>query len=553
MTKAEITHRPEGPTHWVALALELALCLREGDDVMAVVRSFLRILQGASEIVAVAAQILPPWENAELVELACGEVPSSPGRGSALVFARGTHDVDGVRFEEQPWGVRVSIGDVAAIDLFLRGGAELVAALEMLRPVFLRLGEVVARAGQPRDIPHTHRGETKEGSSTVDHARISEEELVAPLLAVQQAVSRLSAALLSMEQERVVPVLREALAELGLSIGAKRAYVVEFGEDERRENHEWCAEGVSSRGDELSSFSLGDLPFLASQLGEGQGMCISYLHELPKSATKERDLLERGGVTTALFAPMMVEGRLYGVVSVEGLHANRPAPLTILPSLQLFADALSVGLLRLRQRAVQDSLHAKLSRKAEQQHAMLVLSDEFARAENQQELFVRLRASLRLVTGLERLELTELTPDKERFRVYTLEQLSAGVRLRVDEKQIPNALDEYILARSSVEEALRLGQPVTSRERAIERFHDWCRRQNEQGHEHFITVPLVGSASHFATLGVSFARPQPVTVDETEALAQLGSLLAAHLSIHEAREDLHRWNSTLEARVERRT
>jgi PAS domain S-box-containing protein len=259
---------------------------------------------------------------------------------------------------------------------------------------------------------------------------------------------------------------------------------------------------------------------------------------------------------------MMLQGNILGFVGIDNPDFEPLSENDFSPLVQLLADTLSAGRRRSEDEVARRQLNERLTNKTEQQRALLQLSLEMSLATSREGCLTtarhRLRALLGLSSGAKGMVvslLEKLGGDRCRVRLLdfdpSLEVSLVGFAESdgTHEKEIATEVAE----RKSSWAALASGTPITTREHRLTDFLDWSRFQEHKICDQCVVVSLLGSSGPFGTLTVGFTRPEPPTLEEIDWIAQVGSTLAAHLSIHEAREALQSLNLALEARVEART
>jgi PAS domain S-box-containing protein len=380
---------------------------------------------------------------------------------------------------------------------------------------------------------------------------------LAALLTVQQIVSRVSAAFLSSSAGVADAVIDDALAGLGRHTGSDRAYVVQLDGPLLDNTHEWCKAGVAPQRATLQRLPAAEFGFFLEPIRQGRPLYIASVAALPPEAREEKEVLSAQGIESLLAVPLMLDGALRGFVGIdnprlEPLHHTEFAAL-----MQLLADTLAAGLQRTGDERALRHLNDRLTRKTEQQRALLQLSTDVARATTRAELFAMVQSRIRPVLGVDRVSLMEKLDGGKRFRIRLLDLdpgLAAGMSGEyVSPRKVEVEVDGADMERKSPSLAMERGVAVTTREHRLTDFIDWVHLHERQGYDQFVVVPLIGTAGVFGTLNVGFTRPEPPTLEEIDWISQFGSMIAAHLSIHEAREALESLNLALETRVEVRT
>ena len=142
---------------------------------------------------------------------------------------------------------------------------------------------------------------------------------------MERAVATISSRLLATDGDQVTAVVRAGLEELGAAFGVDRAYVIALGEDgeEIQLAEEWCAPGISAVERDLSVLSEPLKAWWGERIRGSGGVRIESVDELGADAEATRELLEREGVSSVAFAPVLVNGVLRGAVGMTTVGRQR--------------------------------------------------------------------------------------------------------------------------------------------------------------------------------------------------------------------------------------
>jgi PAS domain S-box-containing protein len=370
------------------------------------------------------------------------------------------------------------------------------------------------------------------GASFDISARKLDETRGVARLAFKQIISRISRAFLGSDRSPD-DALGTALEELGERTRARRVAVLQLRDGRYDCTHEWCADGVASLRFERQRHPIDGFEAWA-MAGDGAR------HVSPIAS----DGVQRGFLVLDEpdLAPLAAE-------EADGL-------------LHLVADALAAGLRRLEIEAVARDLHGQLTRKAENQRAAIDLSMEMARAESSERLLATVSRYLDdlvdvgcgslghrdTATGQFRLRALGRSPKRSSSPPGATDSFFFLVCGGVDV-----VVPEEALAGTALTRALETGAAVSTRDHAVEEFSEWTQLRERGGYQQFLSCPLVGPSGTFGVLSVALTHDEPPTPDELGTFTQIAALLAAHLSIHSAREALGALNAQLERRVQART
>lgn len=117
-------------------------------------------------------------------------------------------------------------------------------------------------------------------------------------------------------------VTDSALADVGRLLGAGRAYLFQFHEDDERmdNTHEWVADGVTPQQEMLQDLPIDTFPWWMSKLRDGETIHIKNVADLPEAATAERAILSEQDIKSVLVLPVSVDGELAGFVGFDNVE-----------------------------------------------------------------------------------------------------------------------------------------------------------------------------------------------------------------------------------------
>ncbi len=125
------------------------------------------------------------------------------------------------------------------------------------------------------------------------------------------------------------------------------------------------------------------VPWCTQQINSGHTIRFTSIDELPPEAATDKESFRRGGTKSNLSLPLLVGGKVIGVLSFDKVKAERHWPDDLVNRLQLVAEVFASALAR---RASEEALHEAL--------AALEKMKERLQAEN-----VSLRQDLQLLEG----------------------------------------------------------------------------------------------------------------------------------------------------------
>ena len=120
--------------------------------------------------------------------------------------------------------------------------------------------------------------------------------------------------------EEIDDAIREALADIGTFVGVDRCHIVQLDEDGLggRMTHEWSSTG-ELRAERYGELPAAVFPWFLDQMQRGQTVAYSSIDDLPPQAANERRMLERSGIGSAIFIPMLLKKRFLGSIGCSAL------------------------------------------------------------------------------------------------------------------------------------------------------------------------------------------------------------------------------------------
>ncbi len=372
---------------------------------------------------------------------------------------------------------------------------------------------------------------------------------VSALSTVQGAVARLSTSLLGTGASRsssdgifTREIVRSALRDVGEVLRADRASVFQLQGNQTDNTHEWCSALAVARQPQLQGLDLSAFAALLAPIREGR-----HLYLGPSMAsTFDRSILDKSGISTLLVVPMRQRGALRGFIAVENPQLAEPHVEEFATMLGVMADTIATGERRAEDEAALRQLNDRLADQAERQRHLLEVSYDLASARTRDALLSAMERHIRSLFGIHRVTVTESVGD-DWFLVRVLNEPGSrgqAAALGWERLHLPG---------TAVAHALRTGRTLTTRDYPLDHFPDWKRLSARDGYLQFVMVPLLGPDGPLGTLNLSVLDDHPFSAEQLDAIAQVGSLLAAHLVLHNARDAIAALNTDLEQRVVART
>lgn len=114
----------------------------------------------------------------------------------------------------------------------------------------------------------------------------------------------------------------KSLLEMGVYIGAARAYILLFNEKESLEFYiqEWCVEGVDPQLINLTTISKSRFPWIFDVGSKNEMISVRNLSEIPKEAIKTREELEKLNIKSLLAFPITINKESYGYIGFDNIN-----------------------------------------------------------------------------------------------------------------------------------------------------------------------------------------------------------------------------------------
>ena len=122
--------------------------------------------------------------------------------------------------------------------------------------------------------------------------------------------------------DNIDKAISKSILEMGVLIGATRAYILLFNEDNALEFYiqEWCAEGVKPQMINLADISPSMFPWIFKLGRKNDLIHIKDTTELPEDMNDLKNELETLNINSALAFPIKIKGESYGYIGFDNIH-----------------------------------------------------------------------------------------------------------------------------------------------------------------------------------------------------------------------------------------
>lgn len=157
---------------------------------------------------------------------------------------------------------------------------------------------------------------------------------------LQEILMRISTHYINVPINDLNQIVYDSLGDIAQFASADRAYIFryDFKHQVCRNTYEWCAEGVASQIDELSSIPLSEMPFWLSRHKKGECIEIEDVEIIEDEKQKVR--LKSEGIKSLITLPLMDEGNVLGFVGFDLIRNQRTFRIEEKNVLSLFAQML---------------------------------------------------------------------------------------------------------------------------------------------------------------------------------------------------------------------
>jgi len=115
--------------------------------------------------------------------------------------------------------------------------------------------------------------------------------------------------------------ISESLLDMGILIGATRAYILLFNEKDSLESYiqEWCAKGIEPQMINLTSIDYKNFPWILKQSREKNFIYIKDISEIPDEASASKREFEKLKINSLLVFPIKIKNELYGFIGFDNI------------------------------------------------------------------------------------------------------------------------------------------------------------------------------------------------------------------------------------------
>ena len=198
------------------------------------------------------------------------------------------------------------------------------------------------------------------------------QQTLADQLRFETLISDLLASQLTRPASGVETQISRALALIGADLDVDRVMLATRDESRRGVDvtHAWTRDGIPAAPDSLERRTF---PWMAARLAEDRVVVVSPRHPLPAEATVDRREMLALGTRSLLAVPLLIEGRVIGVLSCSTVRAEREWSGALIERFRLLAEVFASTLARRRAEvAARESEERFRQQRQELTHALRV-------------------------------------------------------------------------------------------------------------------------------------------------------------------------------------
>ncbi len=140
-------------------------------------------------------------------------------------------------------------------------------------------------------------------------------------LKLSKLIAVISAEFINLLHENINKKIDESLKKIGKIADVDRSYVFLFSQNGKfmDNTNEWAAKDISPQINNLQNIPLDQLPWWKKKLNKFQIIYTKDINNLPKEASKTKEVLEAQGIKSILVVPMIFENKLVGFLGFDSV------------------------------------------------------------------------------------------------------------------------------------------------------------------------------------------------------------------------------------------
>jgi len=142
---------------------------------------------------------------------------------------------------------------------------------------------------------------------------------------LEKIVASISTSFINLAPDEIDIGIEDALGSIGEFFGVDRSYLFRLFDDGTKTDntHEWCAEGIVPQIENLKGLQTADFPWFLGRLNRFETVHIPSVADLSPEADCEKEILQSGGIQSAILVPMVYGGTLVGFIGLDSVKQEK--------------------------------------------------------------------------------------------------------------------------------------------------------------------------------------------------------------------------------------
>ncbi|OEF96619.1 response regulator [Desulfuribacillus alkaliarsenatis] len=165
-------------------------------------------------------------------------------------------------------------------------------------------------------------------------------------LEFEKVISEISTSFINATRHDLDEKIESMLELCGNYFEVDRMYLFQFSCNQQlmSNTHEWIVENIVAETRQLTNFPSENLPWLKEQICKLQHLAIDDIEKLPPAACAEKLELQRKGVQSALYIPVVRNKNVYGFLGFNYIKTKKPWTSEQIALMKLVANIISEAL-----------------------------------------------------------------------------------------------------------------------------------------------------------------------------------------------------------------
>ncbi len=193
------------------------------------------------------------------------------------------------------------------------------------------------------------------------------EQRLARLAEMETWMANLSIQFINASPDQTDPMIRDALATVGMRTGVDRVHIWSYSPDGATcaNTFEWCAPGIEPQIDQLQALPTALIPWWQDHILGLRNIVIHDVARMPPEAAREKEILEAQDIRSELVVPLSWEGHPEGFIGFDSVRTAKPWTHEDIVPLELLAGILHNAIKRQSAETRLRELNASLEQRVE--------------------------------------------------------------------------------------------------------------------------------------------------------------------------------------------